>query len=312
MSTGPLVVALGGNALIRPGDRGGFRQQAQRIRDVAPALLALDAPGGLVLTHGNGPQVGWQLLRSDLAQGQVPPEPIDAAVAATQGEIGLLLQQCLGQLGRSASPPRPAVTLLTQTLVAADDPAFSEPTKFIGAFYDAAEARRRASELGWQVKRDGIRGWRRVVPSPRPRRIVEAELIAGLAADGVVVVACGGGGVPVVELHGALVGVEAVVDKDRSTALLARSIGAARLVILTAVDRVMVGFGTPEARPLDAVTAAELRGHLEAGEFPAGSMGPKVEAALWFLEGGGREVVITSPEALPRLDRGGPATRIRP
>lgn len=312
MSTGPLVVALGGNALIRPGDRGGHPQQALRVREVAPALLGLHAPGGLVLTHGNGPQVGWQLLRSDLAQGQVPPEPIDAAVAATQGEIGLLLQQALGQLGRRSTPPRPAVTLLTQALVDREDPAFSDPTKFIGAFYNASEARQRASELGWRVKRDGIRGWRRVVPSPRPLRIVEAELVARLAAEGVVVIACGGGGVPVVEAHGALVGVEAVVDKDRSTALLARSIGASRMVILTAVDRVMVGFGTPDARPLDEITAEELRAHHAAGEFPAGSMGPKVEAALGFLEGGGQEVVITSPEALPRLEHGGPATRIRP
>ena len=312
MSGGPLVVALGGNALIRPGDRGGHKQQALRVAEIAPALAALHAPDGLVVTHGNGPQVGWQLLRSDLAQDQVPPEPIDAAVAATQGEIGILLQQSLGVHGRRGTPPRTAVTVLTQVVVDRADPAFGAPTKFIGAFYSAAEARRRASELGWQVKRDGIRGWRRGVPSPRPLRVVEADIIADLAGRGVIVVACGGGGVPVVEVHGTMAGVEAVVDKDLSTALLASTIQARRLIILTAVDQIMVGFGTPAARPLGEVSAAELRTHQQAGEFPAGSMGPKVEAALWFLEHGGHEVIITSPEMLPTVDAGGPATRVVP
>ncbi len=311
VSTGPLVIALGGNALIRPGDRGGFPQQAARVAELAPALAALAGNQGLVLTHGNGPQVGWQLLRSDLAQEHVPPEPIDAAVAATQGEIGILLQQAVGSVLAGGPDARPVVTLLTQVLVDPDDPAFNDPTKYIGTFYSQSEARRRASELGWKVKADGIRGWRRVVPSPHPTEVVEAPVIAALAGQGVVVIACGGGGVPVMRAHGRLVGVEAVVDKDRATALLAATLGAERMVILTAVDRVMVGFGTPAARPLDEVCAAEVAVHQAAGEFPAGSMGPKIEAGLWFLEHGGREVIITSPEQLPHLDSGGLATRIR-
>jgi len=302
----PIVVALGGNSLIRPGDRGGFQQQATRVRELAPALRRLADQAPLVLTHGNGPQVGWQLLRSDLAKDQVPPVPIDAAVAATQGEIGWLLQAALG------TPARPAVTLLTQVIVDRDDPAFHNPTKFIGRFYNQGEARQRAAELGWQVRRDGIRGWRRVVASPHPQRIVEAPLVAPLLRAGAIVITCGGGGVPVIEVGGALVGVEAVVDKDRATACLANTLGAHTMIVLTAVPQVMAGFGTPAARALGEVDAAEMTMHLARGEFPAGSMGPKVEAALAFLVGGGREAVITSPENLADLAAGAPATRIRP
>ena len=302
----PLVVALGGNALIRPGDRGGFGQQAMRVRELAPALRALADQAPLVLTHGNGPQVGWQLLRSDLAKDQVPPAPIDAAVAATQGELGWLLQAALG------GPDRPAVTLLTQVVVDRSDPAFQKPTKFIGRFYSQLEARQRAAELGWQVRQDGIRGWRRVVASPRPLRVVEAPLVAPLLHAGAIVICCGGGGVPVMEVGGTLVGVEAVVDKDRATACLANALGAHTLIVLTAVPQVMTGFGTAAARPLGDVDATEMKTLLARGEFPAGSMGPKVEAALAFLAGGGREAVITSPENLTGLGSGAAATRIRP
>ncbi len=300
------VIALGGNALIRPGERGTPAEQLARVRDVARGLRALAADTELVLTHGNGPQVGRVLLRSDLCAGEVPGVPLDLAVASTQGSIGLMLQQAVAEaLGR------PAVTVLTQTVVDRDDPDFADPSKYVGRFYTEAEARRRALELGWQVKEDPGRGWRRVVPSPQPRAIVELPAIRALLAAGVVVIAAGGGGVPVVALHGTLAGVEAVVDKDRASALLAAQLGAPRLVILTGVDEVMVDFGGPGQRALTAAGRQELAAHLAAGQFPPGSMGPKIEAALSFLDGGGREVLITSPERLPEALAGRRGTRVR-
>jgi carbamate kinase len=301
-----VVIALGGNALIRPGEAGTVSEQFARVREVAAALSGMPLDTELILTHGNGPQVGRVLLRSDLCADEVPEVPLDVAVASTQGSIGVMLQQAL--------PPalgRPAVTVLTQTLVSRDDPDFRSPSKYVGRFYTEAEARRRALALGWLVKEDPGRGWRRVVPSPAPLGVVELPAIAALLAAGIVVVACGGGGVPVIDVGGALVGVEAVVDKDRASALLALKLGAGRFVVLTGVDEVMVDFGTPTQRPLLDVTAAEARAHLAAGQFPAGSMGPKVEAALSYLEGGGAEVLITSPERLPEALAGARGTRIR-
>lgn len=299
------VIALGGNALIRPGEVGTIPEQFARVREVARGLGAM-APGAeLVVTHGNGPQVGRVMLRSDLCADEVPTIPLDLAVACTQGSIGMLLQQAL-----AASLGRPAVTVLTQTVVDSVDPDFADPSKYVGRFYTEAEARRRALELGWQVKEDRGRGWRRVVPSPRPRAIVEVPAIRALLAAGVVVIAAGGGGVPVVEVTGARAGVEAVVDKDRASALLAGQLGAPLLVILTGVDEVMVDFGTPRQRALTDVGRDELRAHQDAGQFPAGSMGPKIEAALDFLDGGGREVLITSPERLPEALAGARGTRI--
>lgn len=303
----PAVVALGGNALIRPGEEGSAAEQWVRVRELAPALARLAARGPLVLTHGNGPQVGRLLLRSDLCADQVPPEPLELAVAATQGEVGLMLQQCLGPLCA-----RPVVTVLTQVRVRPEDPAFGAPSKPIGRYFTAAEARRLAAEHGWVVHEDVGRGWRRVVASPEPVEVIELPAIRALLAAGCVVIACGGGGVPVIPAHGTLAPVEAVVDKDLSTALLARALGAERLWILTGVDEVLVDFGTPDARPLRELRAAEAAALLAQGQFPEGSMGPKVRAALRFLEGGQGEVGISSPEQLDALAAGRRGTRIRP
>lgn len=301
------VLALGGNALIRPGEEGTPAEQAARAREVASQLASFPMGAELVVTHGNGPQVGRILLRSDLTADQLPEVPLDLAVAATQGQIGVMLQHAL-----AAALHRPTCTVCTTVVVDAEDPDFLEPTKFVGRFYTEADAFERAAELGWRVREDAGRGWRRVVPSPRPISIVELSSIRVLLAAGCVVVACGGGGVPAVRMHNRLVPVEAVVDKDRASALLAQELGAERLIILTGVDEVMVDFGTPNARPLRDVGVEELRRHLNDGQFPAGSMGPKVEAALTFLDAGpGAEVLITSPEAFGEALLGRRGTRVR-
>ena len=306
------VIALGGNALIRPGERGTARQQLKRASEVAVDLAQIAHGRELVVTHGNGPQVGRHLLRSDLLRDQIPPTPLDVAVAATQGEIGMLLQQALQNAFMHTHTPRAVATVLTQVVVNANDRAFLNPTKFVGRFMTQTQALERAAKYGWQVKQDGDRGWRRVVPSPRPTRIVEADSIRRLLRTGAVVLACGGGGVPVLEKNGQLVGVEAVVDKDRATALLASRIGADVLVILTGVERVMTGFGTPEAKELDIIDAASLRDYHAAGEFPPGSMGPKIESALGFIEAGGQEVLVTLPERINDALQGKTGTRIVP
>jgi len=308
VQTDRVVVALGGNALIRPGEPGTVPEQYVRVREVAAALSALIAGNPetrIVVSHGNGPQVGRVLLRSDLCADTVPEVPLDAAVAATQGGIGIMLQRAL-----SAALKRPVVTLLTQTLVDGADPDFMAPSKYIGRFYTQAEARKKATALGWRIKEDKGRGWRRVVPSPVPLSIIEVPAIRALLDAEVMVIAGGGGGVPVVDIGGELVGVEAVVDKDRVSALLANLLGAERLVILTGVDEVMVDFATPKQRSLRAVSATTVQRFLDEGQFPAGSMGPKIEAALSFLTAGGREVLITSPERLPEALDGICGTRI--
>lgn len=310
--SGPVVVALGGNALQRPGDRGTVSEQAARATEVSGLLAALHAPDGLVLTHGNGPQVGVHLLRSDLLRDRIPPTPLHVSVAATQGEIGWILQRALHAALAARRDPRAVLTLLTQVVVDERDPAFGDPTKFVGAFYSQQEAERQAAELGWRVARDSDRGWRRVVPSPAPREVIEVTAIEALARGGAIVIAGGGGGVPVLRRGEVLVGVEAVIDKDLTAALLARRIGASRLMVLTGVDQVWLRYGTPEARPLGEVRADDMARWLAEGHFPPGSMGPKIQAALQFLADGEGDVVITSPEALPGLEAGGPHTRILP
>lgn len=304
---GPVVVALGGNALSRAGDRGTVAEQAARAAEVASILALLPAPQGLILTHGNGPQVGVHMLRSDLLRDQIPPTRLDLAVAATQGEIGWTLARAIRGALASLGDPRQVATLLTSVVVDERDPAFQDPRKFVGAFYTHEEAERVARELGWRVRQDSVRGWRRVVPSPVPREVIEAPIVADLARQGLVVIAGGGGGVPVLRRGGQLIGVEAVVDKDLTAALLARAVQASRLIVLTSVDQVWLGYGTPSARPLGDVRADELRGYLAEGHFPPGSMGPKIEAALEFLDEGGHDVLITSPEA---IGAGAAVTRI--
>jgi carbamate kinase len=268
----------------------------------------------LVVTHGNGPQVGNLLLRSDLAAGVLPRLPLDTCVADTQGGMGFMLQQCLDNAFQQAGvAPRATVTVVTRTVVDAGDPAFRSPSKPIGDFYDEAEARRRMDTQGWAMREDAGRGWRRVVPSPEPREIVELPQIGALLATGAVVVAAGGGGIPVVRrADGALAGVEAVVDKDLASALLAANLGAGVLLVLTGVEHVAVDFGRPTERDLHELGAAELARHAAAGQFAPGSMLPKVQAVLRFLEQGGRRAVITTPELSEKALAGEIGTQVTP
>jgi carbamate kinase len=306
------VVAIGGNSLIKDEAHPSVAGEIAALQDTSVHIAEMLARGwDLVLTHGNGPQVGFNLLRSELASAVAPPLPLDVLGAQTQGSIGYLLQQVLGNALARRGIRKPIATVVTQTVVDRQDPAFLHPTKPIGRFYSEDEARRLVAERGWRMVEDAGRGWRRVVPSPRPVEIVERPVIQELARQGVVVVACGGGGIPVVrEADGRLVGVEAVIDKDRASALLAAALGVELLLISTAVDRVYLDYGRPTQRPVAVLTVGEARRYLAAGQFPAGSMGPKIEAAVQFLEAGGRQVIITSPEHIPGALAGEAGTRI--
>lgn len=301
MSTGrsPLVVvALGGNAIQDPDGDDSVASDFDRTRETSRHLveLALGGPCRLVVTHGNGPQVGNHMLRSELAEdaGHLPGLPLDVCVADTQGGMGYMLQQCLADAFHEADVPATVVTIVSQTIVDPDDPAFAEPSKPIGhVIHDEAKARE-LREAGWDLVEDKHRnGWRRVVPSPDPQEIVEASAIRSLVDEGVVVIAAGGGGIPVVQgPDGGLSGIPAVVDKDLASALLAVDLRAEGLLIVTDVDKVKLNFDEPSETDLDEVTVSEARSHLEAGQFPAGSMGPKIEAACRFVEAIGRRAII--------------------
>ncbi|MDO5738978.1 MAG: carbamate kinase [Ornithinimicrobium sp.] len=274
-----IVVALGGNALLRRGQVPDAQAQVDNIRVAMRALAPLTDAHDLVITHGNGPQVGVLAIESAADARLTQPYPLDALGAMTQGLIGYWLLQALG----NERPYRQFAAVLNQTLVQAEDPAFGNPTKFVGEVYDEATARALADKNGWQVKADGT-GWRRVVPSPQPREIIETRLIDGLLQQGAIVICAGGGGVPVVLTPGGdLHGVEAVIDKDLSAALLANRLGADRLLVLTDVPAVMEDYGTDRAREIRRATPEQLR----ALDLPAGSMGPKVEAVCRFVEEAG-------------------------
>jgi len=284
-----VVIALGGNALIPAGQRGTAEQQqgnAHRISRAVAGVLRTDVP--VVVTHGNGPQVGRLALQQEAGADLVPPLPLSTLVAMTQGQLGSLLVLAL----RAAGVPTVA-SLVTHVVVSAGDPAFGRPSKPVGPFFTEDEARTLAAERGWVVAEDSGRGWRRIVPSPRPREIVEAAVIRQLADAGVVVVAAGGGGVPVVRDGKKLVPVDGVIDKDLAAAVLATELGASTLVLVMDVPAVSLDFGTPQARQVDELTLAEARGHLAAGQFAAGSMGPKVTAATRFLASGGQVALVT-------------------
>lgn len=284
-----VVVALGGNALLRRGEKPDSEIQIEHVAEAAPALVEVAAAHELVLLHGNGPQVGMLALQSAGDASLSHAYPFSELVAQTQGLIGYWLQQALSNAGLSA----PVATLVTQTVVAADDPAFDEPTKFVGGGYAEAEARELAERNGWVVRRDGER-WRRVVASPVPQRIVELETARALVQSGTTVVLAGGGGVPVVEGPDGLIGVDAVVDKDLVAALVATRLQADLLVLLTDVPAVLTGFGTPDARAIRHVSARDLG----AVSFAAGSMGPKVSAACAFVtDTGGRAAIGSLDEA---------------
>ena len=296
---GRLVIALGGNAIIPAGQEGTFEQQMSITRATMDQVARLAAAGHeVVLTHGNGPVVGNIVRRGDAGQAVhgIPPMPMFVCGADSQGGLGFMLQQSLQNALRDHGVERPVATVVTQVRVDADDPAFADPTKPIGPFYSEDEARRVRHEYGWSMVEDAGRGWRRVVPSPQPREVVEWEAIRVLLDAGVLAIATGGGGVPVIRnAAGALEGVDAVIDKDRASDLLGQLVGADTLVIVTQVDKVCTGFGTPEQVDLDTLDTKRAAELLAAGEFPTGSMGPKIEAALSFLAAGGRRVVITSP-----------------
>ncbi|MDQ4081352.1 MAG: carbamate kinase, partial [Actinomycetota bacterium] len=284
------VLALGGNALVRPGERGTAAEQRANLAETFATLESVVQSERLVVTHGNGPQVGHELLRQELASAEAPPLPLYLAVARTQADIGALIAAEL--------PPvagRPVVVLLTRVVVSKDDPAFEQPTKPVGPFYDEARAAELERERGWKLREDASRGWRRVVPSPRPLAVLELESARVLLEAGSVVVAAGGGGIPVVQRHGRVDGVDAVIDKDLASAVLATSLGARRLLILTQVPAVYRAFGTAAAVPLEELRAG--RDGAILGELPAGSMRPKVEAAFEFVRTTGGEALITSADA---------------
>jgi carbamate kinase len=298
------VVALGGNALIRAGDRGTAAEQAVQLRKTAEALAPLLQGGNLVITHGNGPQVGNELLRQERSADEVPPLPLYLAVAQTQAEIGSMIET---ELGPAAG--RPVSCLLTHVVVEATDPAFERPTKPIGPFYSGEQARNLKAERGWQLVEEAGRGWRRVVPSPTPLEIVEADQIRALIAAGTVPIACGGGGIPVVRRGGRLHGVDAVIDKDRASAVLAGELGADRLLILTDVPAVKRAFGTPDEEEIHELTTAEADAILP--DLAEGSMRPKVEAAISIARVGG-DAFITSLDRVAEALSGRAGTRIRP
>lgn len=290
-----VVVALGGNAISRPGGDDSVGQDLANLDRSLGHIVELAAAGyQVILTHGNGPQVGNQMIRNELARGQAPDLPLDLVVADLQGGLGYMIELVLRNQLRARGLDTPVCALLTLVEVDPEDPAMREPSKFVGPAYGAGEVEQLTRERGWRLKEDRGRGFRRVVASPRPRSIVEVDLIETLVERGALVIVTGGGGIPVARTaEGMLRGVEAVIDKDFASAVLARELGAEELFILTGVERVALGFGTPEQRWLDTITAAEARAYLAAGHFPAGSMGPKIEAACQFVENGGRRALIT-------------------
>ncbi len=296
-----ILVTLGGNAILPVRGTGTFEEQCAVTRATMQPIAGMIRDGAeVVLSHGNGPIVGNILIRNEAAREQIPPMPLDVCGADSQGGIGYMMQQSLqNELRRVGLADRPVVTIVTQVVVDERDPAFRRPTKPIGPFYSQDRARLLAKEKGWTIVEDAGRGYRRVVPSPKPLEVVEIAAIRQIVEDGGVAIAAGGGGIPVSrQWDGSLHGVEAVIDKDLASSLLARLLGCQTLVIVTGVDRVALRYGKPDQRELERATPDELEGWMAEGHFPQGSMGPKIQAAIEFVRGGGHEVVITSPERL--------------
>jgi carbamate kinase len=319
------VCAIGGNSLIKNPSRASFQDQYQTARETARSLAELVAGGlRLIVTHGNGPQVGFMLIRSHLARNRLPEIPLDACNALTQAEIGYMLQMALKNEFRARGIDREVATIITQVLVDEDDPAFRNPSKPVGPFYTKREAMVLKKELNWVLREDAGRGFRRYVPSPEPREIIERPEIEALVKAGVVVIAVGGGGIPVVEAKSevsnpptahrlpltALHGVAAVIDKDLASGLLATRVGAESLVISTSVEKVFLNYNQPNQTALDLVRLVEVEKYLQEGQFPAGSMGPKIDAAVRFLRAGGEQVIITDPAHLSTAVAGKAGTRI--
>jgi carbamate kinase len=306
------VVAVGGNSLILDKDHQSIPDQAAAAALSAHHIADLAVAGwNVVITHGSGPQVGFILRRSELALGEVPPVPMDYAAADLQGAIGYMFQRALRNEFRRRGIDRTAIAVVTQVLVDPADPAFGSPSKPIGSYMDEATARQRAGELGWIVREDAGRGWRRVVPSPLPKAIVEIDEIAHLAEAGHVVIACGGGGIPVFrDREGDLEGVEAVIDKDLASSMLARQLDAELLLISTGVPRVAIDYGRPGERWLDRMTRTEAERWLAEGQFAEGSMAPKIRAIIGYLDRPGRRGLITDPPNIGRALAGHAGTLV--
>jgi carbamate kinase len=309
-----IVIAIGGNSLIKDAKHMSVPDQYAAVVETTRHIAdLLERRYHVVITHGNGPQVGFILLRSEHSRGILHQIPIDSIVADTQGALGYQIQQALENEFHRRGMKNSVAAIVTQTLVDRNDPAFAKPSKPIGQFYTHAEAEDRMRVEKWAMVEDAGRGWRRVVASPKPVRIVEFEIVKHLVKDGYVVIAAGGGGIPVVtDEQGNLSGVAAVIDKDLASAVLAEEISADMLVISTAVEKVCLNFGKPNQQALDSMTAAEARRYVAEGHFHAGSMLPKVQACLQFLESGGREALITCPAALAVALDGKTGTRIVP
>lgn len=308
------LVAIGGNSLIRAGERGTIEEQLANAHATAKSIVQLVARGWqLIVTHGNGPQVGAALLRSERAAGEVYTQPLDVCVAATQSEIGYLLQRAIEYELRQIGLFTPVMTVLTQVKVDENDPAFENPTKPVGPFYSRRDAEAKQREVGWKMVEDAARGYRRVVPSPEPVEIFEQDIISKILGRGMIVIAVGGGGIPVIERENyQVVGAEAVIDKDRASALLASGLKTDLFIISTDADQVYLDFRKPTQRGVRQATADEMTEYQKQGQFPPGSMGPKIEAALRYLHSGGEKVIITSPERLLDAVDGKAGTHIVP
>ncbi|MBW2260673.1 MAG: carbamate kinase [Deltaproteobacteria bacterium] len=312
MSNPVAVVAFGGNALIRAHETGTLAEQIGNAERAVKTLMRVIERGfRLLIVHGNGPQAGIEMIRVEESVTKVPPVTLDMCVANTQGSMAFLLQSALyNECTRRGIAARVA-TVVTQVVVDSDDPGFENPTKPVGPFFTEYRARQLMKKQGWKMTEDSGRGWRKVVSSPHPKEIIEADAVRSLLGDDQIVIAGGGGGIPVVRLQdSSLKGVEAVIDKDYTASLLAREVKAHLFVILTAVDRISIDFGKPTERPLRKLTPAEARRFLDEGQFPPGSMGPKVNAAVEFLEGGGREVIVTDDATMEAALEGRGGTTI--
>ena len=308
------VVAVGGNSLIGDEKHKTIADQYLAAVETMKHIAAMIAAGwDVVVSHGNGPQVGFILRRSELARHELHEVPLDACGADTQGAIGYMFQKALHNEFRRRGMKKEAATVVTQVLVDKNDPAFQAPSKPIGSFMSEADAKVKIKKEGWVMVEDAGRGWRRVVASPLPKEIVEREAIESLIKTGFTVIAVGGGGIPVVEdEHGDLIGVEAVIDKDYASSLLANSIQADLFVISTAVEKAALKYNKPDQKWLDKMTLAEAKQYLAEGHFAKGSMGPKIQAVIWFLERGGKQALITNPENIGRALAGKTGTWIVP
>lgn len=306
-----IVLAIGGNAIIKEGQKGTLEEQQQNINESCEPVLELIEQGNtVVITHGNGPQVGNSLIKNQMAESVVPAYPLDVLDAETQGNLGYLIQQAFRNKMTERNINKPVATVITQSVVSKDDPAFSNPTKPIGPFYTQEELDKILETEEISYVEDSGRGYRRVVASPKPVTIVEKEAIEALLDKEIIVITAGGGGIPVIEENGMLQGTDAVIDKDFASALLAAEINADYLFILTGVEQVAINFGTPEQKNLFEMTVEESLRYMEEGHFPKGSMGPKIEAAILFLEKGGKNVIITSMDKLQDALEGKTGTRV--